>query len=150
MLAADLPWSLAGIMTTALLVGAAGVLPVTLHFFLIFPERSPLLLRFPRLEYYIYPVFLITACPFILIAAIRLATAPERFLGALQEIQWLFVVAVAISSIYFGSALLSLVANYRKGNHVTRRKLRVILVGTIAAFLPGSLLGSWSSITGRR
>ena len=71
LLVKDLPWWLAGIMAAALLVGF-GMGPVVLHFFLVFPERSPLLVRFPRLEYYLYPLFLLTAYPFLAIAAFRL------------------------------------------------------------------------------
>ncbi|MGH9843240.1 MAG: protein kinase domain-containing protein, partial [Blastocatellia bacterium] len=139
LLVMDLSWWLDGIVTAAFLVGAAGVWPVTLHFFLIFPERSPLLLRLPRLEYFLYPFFLLTACPFIVIVAFRQATAPERFFGAVQGIQWLLAVAVAIGNIYFWSAMVSLVVNYRKANQVSRRKLRVILVGAMVAFIPSSL-----------
>jgi serine/threonine protein kinase len=136
LLVTDLPWWLAGIRTAALLAGL-GVSPVTLHFFLIFPERSPLLVRFPRLEYYLYPFFLLTACPFIVITAFRLARAPERFF---QGFQWPLAIFLAVGSIYLLSAFLSLVVNYRKGNQVSRRKLRLILVGTLIPFIPGTLV----------
>ncbi len=140
LLVTDLPWWLAGITTAALLIGAAGVSPILLHFFLIFPERSPLLLRFPRLEFYLYPFFLLTAYPFVVIAAFRVATAPERFFGAVQEFQWPIAIILAVSSIYLLSALLALAVNYRKGNQVSRRKLRLILVGTMVAFISSSLI----------
>ena len=39
-------------------------LPVFLRFFLIFPERSPLLRRFPRLEWLIYLPYLLLLLPF--------------------------------------------------------------------------------------
>jgi eukaryotic-like serine/threonine-protein kinase len=139
LLATDLPWWLAGIMTAALLVGA-GIFPVMPHFFLTFPERSPLLVRFPRLEYYLYPLFLLTAYPFAVIAAFRLATAPERLIGAFQEFQWAIAIPVAVGSIYLLGALLPLVVTYRRANQVSRRKLRLILVGTMAAFIPGTLV----------
>jgi RIO-like serine/threonine protein kinase len=139
LLVKDLPWWLAGIMTAALLVGF-GMGPVVLHFFLVFPERSPLLVRFPRLEYYLYPLFLLTAYPFLAIAAFRLATAPERISSVLGDFQWLLTVAVALVAIFLLGAVLSLLVSYRKGNQVSRRKLRLILVVTMAAFIPGGFL----------
>ena len=137
---ADLPWWLAGIMTAVLLVGACAVLPVILHFFLIFPERSPVLVRFPRVEYYLYPLFLLTAYPFFVIAAFHLATGPDRFFDEVHNWPWLLAVSVAIGNLYWLSALLSLVVNYRRGNQVSRRKLRLILVGTLPSHLLGSLI----------
>jgi hypothetical protein len=50
LLTTDLSWGLSAIMK-AVLLAAGGVTPVMLHFFLIFPERSPLLVRFPRLDF---------------------------------------------------------------------------------------------------
>lgn len=93
-----MPWWLAGMMAVGHLAGV-GLLPVILHFFLIFPERSPLLVRFPRLEYYLYLFFLLTACPFAVITIFRLATAPERIPGIFQEFQGLLIVFSAVGSL---------------------------------------------------
>jgi eukaryotic-like serine/threonine-protein kinase len=139
LLVEDLPGWLAGIMAAALVVGF-GLGPSVLHFFLVFPERSPLLVRFPRLEYHLYLLFLLTAYPFLVIAAFRLATAPERISSVLGDFQWLLAVAVAVAGVFLLGAVLSLASSYRKGNQVSRRKLRLVLVVTMAAFIPGTLL----------
>jgi hypothetical protein len=138
LLTTDLRWWLSAIMK-AVLLAAGSLTPVMLHFFLIFPERSPLLVRFARLEFYIYPLYFLTAYPFFVIAVLRLAAAPERFLGSSQEFPWYLAILVAVGSIYFFGALLSLVVNYRKVNRMSRRKLRLVFVGTMAAFIPGSI-----------
>ncbi|HZN11855.1 MAG TPA: hypothetical protein VFC61_09255, partial [Blastocatellia bacterium] len=137
---AGLPRWLAAVMTAGLIVGAAGALPVMLNFFLVFPERSPLLVRFPRLEIYLYPFFLLTAAPFLVVAALQVAPAPGRILVVLQEFRGLLALSFAVGTGYLLGALLSLVANYRRGNQVSRRKLRLILVATVAAFMPSYLL----------
>ncbi|MBA3439159.1 MAG: protein kinase [Pyrinomonadaceae bacterium] len=139
LLAADLPWWLAGVMTIAILVGI-GMAPVILHFFLIFPERSPLLIRFPRIELFLYLPYLLTAYPIVGVAILRLVTAPERVFSALLEFQWVLSIPLAVGIIYLLGAVLSLVVTYRRVSQVSRRKLRLILVGTLAAFLPGGLV----------
>jgi hypothetical protein len=45
-------------------------LPVSLRFFLIFPERSPLLRRFPRLEWLIYLPYLLFLLPLFMLRTV--------------------------------------------------------------------------------
>jgi len=132
---ADVSGWLAVLLITAHLVGAC-FFAVTLHFFLIFPERLPILRRFPRLEYYLYPPFLLTVYPFVAINAFRMATGSERVYEVYREFSSLFIISLATAAIYLLGGLLSLAVNYRKANQLSRRKLRVVLAGTTAGFLP--------------
>ncbi|MFY9611078.1 MAG: protein kinase [Blastocatellia bacterium] len=132
----DVPSWLAGLLVAVYLMGA-GLLPVILHFFLVFPERSPILRRFPRFEYYHYLLFVLTAYPFAVIHAFVLATAPERLLDAYKEFYFLFILNIIITLAYLVAAVLSLAVNYRNANRLSRRKLRVVLLGSITGFLPG-------------
>ncbi len=132
---ADVPNWLAVLLMAAHLIGGC-FFAVTLHFFLIFPERSPVLHRFPRLEYYLYPPFLLVVYPFVAISTFRMATEPERLFEVHREFFSLFVAGLAAASVYLLAGLLSLVVSYRKANQLSRRKLRVVLAGTTAGFLP--------------
>ncbi|MDQ3254350.1 MAG: protein kinase [Acidobacteriota bacterium] len=140
LLTADYPWWLTGFIFVCFLVAGTSTMPITLHFFLIFPERSPLLARFPRWEYYIYPLLLVTIYPVLVIAAFLLATEPEGITGVFQNSRWIWVVLITISVLYMLGALLSLLVNYRKAGQVSRRKLRIIMVGVTAGFIPAFLL----------
>jgi hypothetical protein len=52
--------------------------PVFFHFFLVFPESSPLLSRFPRLEHGLYLPFLLLVFPYYAGQGIYWVFAPER------------------------------------------------------------------------
>ena len=109
--------------------------PVLLHFFLVFPERSRLLERVPRLPLFLYAVpallsplagyafYLLTVEPGLGFAVFR-ASSP---------VVWLLRTLVLA---YALAALAALVLNYRHASLVSRRKLRVVVAGTIAGFLP--------------
>jgi hypothetical protein len=73
------------------------------------------------------------------IGVFRLAATPERFLGSSKEFQWLLTILVAVGSIYLLGALLSLAVNYRRVNRMSRRKLHLVFVGTMAALIPGTI-----------
>lgn len=141
LLMTDVPSWLAGVLAAGYLVGAC-LFPVILHLFLIFPERSRLLRRFPRFEYYQYLLFLLTAYPFVVILAFVLVIAPERFLDFHKELFLLFIVYMIVTSMYMLGGLLSLAVTYRKANELSRRKLRVVFVSTIIGFLPFPSVGA--------
>jgi hypothetical protein len=55
----------------------------SLHFFLIFPERSPLLRRFPRLENFLYLPFVLVLAPWFSLRRIQeISTTPIRAITA--------------------------------------------------------------------
>nr|MBA3440576.1 hypothetical protein [Pyrinomonadaceae bacterium] len=126
-LIADIPSWLVGVLVAVYLVGA-WVFPVVLHLFLIFPERSLLLRRFPRFEYYQYLLYLLTAYPFVVTLAFVSAMAPERLFDFYKQFFWLFVIYLIVVLMYVLGGFLSLFFTYRKANHLSRRKLRVVFV----------------------
>ncbi len=147
------PW-LVGILIMALLVGR--VFPaIFLHFFLVFPRTSPLLERFPRFEYYLYLPYLLIGAPGLAIQNIGRAVTPNHsFVGLPEKFSLLLKIGAIILLPYFFGGLLSLVVNYLKADRLAKRKLRVVVVGTLAGLLPsilfvGSLLAFNPSVTPR-
>jgi len=114
--------------------------PVFFHFFQIFPEHSPLLRRFPRLEFYLYLPYLILFLPYFAAGSILLAIAPEQVLAFRQKFGFLNSAGVAVFSLYVAGGLLSLLINYRQASRASRRKMRVVVAGSIAGFVPSFLL----------
>ncbi len=117
--------------------------PVFLHFFLIFPEEreklSPALRRFPRLEWLIYlPVVLLIA-PTSLIYYGLLLFAPARAESFLSEFA-LYKVGSFFLTAYIVGGLLSLMINYRQAGRASRRKMRVVVAGSLIGFGPAMLL----------
>jgi len=108
--------------------------PTLLHFFLVFPEPSPLLGRVPRLERWLYlpPLALL---PFLAYGSVLLLTdlpAGAALVEASEPVTWLLRCLI----VYPLLGLLSLVANYRQAGRAPRRRLRVVVAGTLAGFVP--------------
>jgi hypothetical protein len=95
-----------------------------LHLFLIFPERSPLVRRFPRLTSLIYIPALCVFVPYYLL--LNLNTAGWSGAVALNIQDWFYPLTFGVGVLY-GLAILSvLVLTYLRADMVVRRKLRVI------------------------
>jgi sigma-B regulation protein RsbU (phosphoserine phosphatase) len=132
-----LPLWMAG---TLIAGGAAAAFfwPVFLHFFLVFPEPSPLLRRFPRLERAIY---IVPACwaVLFLIAGVLAVSDPHLgrmiFAGTSGVFDLRFWLRALVMT-YAAGGLLSLVFNYRQASLSSRRRLRVVVAGSLAGFLP--------------
>jgi len=116
------------------------VWPVFLHFFLIFPERSPLLRRFPRVEVYLYLPYLLLFLPFYTTNYVLSAVAPERAFAFQQKFVRLEVVISSLIVAYIAGGLVSLLVNYRQASRTSRRKMRVVVAGSIVGFLPSLLM----------
>jgi sigma-B regulation protein RsbU (phosphoserine phosphatase) len=108
--------------------------PVLLHFFLIFPVRSAVLRRFPALEYRLYwpsvawlPLAMASTVLFVKDRAWEIAWASQ------PRMQWLSL-PVTVGYVFLG--LLSLVLNYRQATLAAKRKLTMVVAGSLAAFLP--------------
>jgi len=112
------------------------LIPLSLHFFLVFPEESPLLRRFPRLESYLYVPYLLVILPFVAIINALWAISPDRVVAFDQGFPRFSQATYLLSLAYFAGGILSLVVTYRRASLPSRRKVRVILAGTIAGFLP--------------
>jgi hypothetical protein len=136
-LAADVPPLLTGLYVATYLVSILAF-PTLLHFFLVFPERSKLLTRFPRLEYYLYLPWLLPAIPLALLRSWVYVTAPERFEHFAEDypfydyLSWLSLAYIIVM-------LGAMVVNYRRTNQMARRKLRVIVFGTLVGLVPVGL-----------
>jgi len=108
--------------------------PVFFHFFQIFPEPSPLARRVPRLEVYLYVPQLLTIFPYWGTLNIVRALAPEQAPAFVQPVFTFITVLVMCG--YITAGLLSLLINYRQAGRASRRKMRVVVAGSIAGFLP--------------
>jgi sigma-B regulation protein RsbU (phosphoserine phosphatase) len=108
--------------------------PVFFHFFQIFPEPSPLARRIPRLEVYLYLPALLTIFPYVGMFNILAAFAPTdaaRFSHPAAT----FITSLVCAG-YITAGLLSLLINYRQAGRASRRKMRVVVAGSIAGFFP--------------
>jgi hypothetical protein len=130
-------WLVAALML-ALVIGR-GFAPIFFHFFLVFPQPSPLLNRFPRFEFYLYLPFLLLGVPLGATELIARATNPDHAFEG-----WSFTTFARFGGLlfllYLVGGLVSLVVNYVKADRLAKRKLRVVLVGTLAGLLPSVLL----------
>lgn len=131
---ADAPVWLVGVMLAVHL--ASFLWPVFFHFFQIFPEPSPLLRRVPRLEPYIYLPHLLTIFPYVLLVNILAAFAPQERIKFQDRYSIFFFLCLGVATLYIAGGLLSLLINYREAGRASRRKMRVVVAGSIAGFLP--------------
>lgn len=104
-------------------------LPVTMRFFLVFPERSPLLMRFPRLEWMIYLPYLLFLLPF---SALRTTILAFALMPSWRGLffRWAGILVTILAVAYLLAGLVAMVIGYRAASPVARRKLRVVMVGS--------------------
>ena len=111
-------------------------LPLFVRFFLNFPERSPILRRWPRLERYLDWPFYLFILPVFgggrLPAWLRIKYFSLPPIGWLDSHSWFGMLAVVG---YLAAGLLCLVVNYRVADGNARRRLRVVVAGSGAGFL---------------
>ena len=109
--------------------------PLMLHFFLLFPEESPALRRWPSLGWLLYVAP--AAMMLVNVVASGFFLVDSRLSQSLYSIKnpyvWLMWGVVAL---YTVAALVVLALTYRSSSRASRRKLRVVLAGTLAGFLP--------------
>ncbi len=128
-----LPSGLIEIVRFGKLVGLWFV-PIFVHFFLYFPERSPLLKRFPKILPIVYALFLIFVLPGFAIERVSPAIAAWlRSIWLLQQ-RWYGVLGMIalVGLLFFG--LVALAVNYRAASQTDRRRLRVVAAGSGAGF----------------
>ncbi|MEP6705998.1 MAG: protein kinase [Pyrinomonadaceae bacterium] len=111
------PWWLAVLIQVGAFIDNNPSFPLFLHFCLVFPERSPLLKRYPRLEWYIYLPFLVFCTPVLMALKI-----PQ-------------VHGILVSLSVFAGMLL-LINQYRHSDQVSRRRVRVVIGAFFVAALP--------------
>jgi sigma-B regulation protein RsbU (phosphoserine phosphatase) len=110
--------------------------PVFFHFFLIFPEPSPLLKKMPRLEKFLYLPHLVTIFIYFTALNFTLAFMPEEYRRFAISYSAFEGISIIVPSLYILSGLLSLIFNYEHASRSSRRKMRVVVAGSIAGFLP--------------
>src|SRR5262249_36351220 len=112
--------------------------PVMFHFFLTFPDASPLIRRFPRFQLYLYVPYVVTFVPY---AALILLTGsrPDQTTLFGRMLERLGQMGSMLMPLYVAGGLLSLLVNYKQADRTSRRKMRVIVAGSIAGFLPALL-----------
>jgi phosphoserine phosphatase RsbU/P len=148
-LVAGIPAWLTVLLNLARIIGI-WFLPFFLHFFLIFPEPSPLLRKFPRLERWLYVPFAL-----IVIPVMGLWRLPSTLTGATFSKfiahPWLVTTSRVLLIAYIFLGLVSLVLNYRAADHLARRRLRVVLAGSGVGFLNLLLmpLGDYVGLTAK-
>jgi phosphoserine phosphatase RsbU/P len=120
-------------------IGGLWSFPLVLHLFLIFPNRSPLLRRWPSISKWLY-------APLIFILSLfgvgRLPVQWSEPIFAWPPLRWLsdhglYHLAFLSVLAYLLAALLSLWLSYRTADVVGKRRLRVIIWGSLIGF--GSL-----------
>lgn len=110
--------------------------PIFFHFFQIFPEPSSLIRKAPKLEKYLYVPHLLTIFPYTVIANLLAAFAPQKYFKFKLNFSIFELVSIGVATLYLTGGLLSLLLNYRETSRASRRKMRVVVAGSIAGFLP--------------
>jgi sigma-B regulation protein RsbU (phosphoserine phosphatase) len=118
-------------------IGGWFLFPLLLHLFLCFPQPSPWLRRWPRVTKWLYaplclfvlPIFGVSCLPAEWNIPIR-NWPPMRWLNehGLESIAWLSLLA------YLLAALACLWRGYRMADVVGRRRLRVVMWGSLLGF----------------
>jgi GAF domain-containing protein len=112
--------------------------PLFVHFFLIFPERSKLLRRWPRLEAWLYLPILLVFAPAM--ASPRISMGFLMWLGRFQWVEQLVNIAWVVDVVYLAAGLICLAVNYGTVSVNDRRRLRVVMAGSAAGFFTLFLL----------
>ena len=125
-------WEL--VVVTVGLIASNLFWPVLLHFFLTFPVRSAVLRRYPALEYQLYwpsvaalPLTVASTILFVKDRALAIAWASQ------PQMQWLSL-PTTVGYVLLG--LVSLILSYRLATLASRRKLTMVVAGSLAALLP--------------
>ena len=124
-------------------------LPFLVKFFLIFPERSPILKRWPKVERYLYWPFYIGVLPFF--GGARLPEIPRLWYFSLPPIKWLnahnfLYLPMPTIMAYLVVGLICLMVNYRAVGVEARRRLRVIMFGAGLGFFTMLLAIIWEAL----
>jgi sigma-B regulation protein RsbU (phosphoserine phosphatase) len=121
--------------------------PSFLHLFLVFPEPSPLLRRFPGLVRWVYVVG--SAFTLAMLGVVGLAWEGLPVVAAyFAEPSPLSRLLGGLVGAFSLGGLASLVLSYRSASPVGRRRLGVVVAGCVLGFLP--MLGFlWVELTGQ-
>ncbi len=109
--------------------------PVFLHLFLVFPEPSPLLRRWPGLKRWVYlPAFTLPAA--LAVGAALSWDNPAAGAAFFAESSPFASLLQGMIVVYSVAGLVSLVLGYHEAKPASRRRLRLLVAGSVAGFLP--------------
>src|SRR5215475_4835971 len=126
---ANLPSWLSVVVSAAVALGLL-FLPVFVHFFLIFPDPSPLLRRWPRLEIWVYLPYLL----FLLLVVVLLRLPGGIWMFRFQWFRYSVFAVNFLIGAYLAAGLICLLINYRAASPIARRRLRVVMAGSAVGF----------------
>lgn len=126
----------------ALMVGVArivglGSVPLLLHLFLVFPSVNPWLERWPKLMLWLYLPFCLIVLPTFGVSRLPLKWSQPFFSsGIVQRAMALKLpqIAIILLNVYLLAALVCLILSYRTADTAARRRLRVVLAGSLLGF----------------
>ncbi|HMY76661.1 MAG TPA: hypothetical protein PLQ88_32880, partial [Blastocatellia bacterium] len=145
-----MPMMLSWWMVLARIMGIL-FLPIFFHFFLIFPERSPLLARFPRLERWLYLPFFFVLPWFAfsrMLAIFRTQAGLRAFFenAWVLKSRWMGLLSLSVAIGYLIAGLGALLVGYRSAGVAARRKLTVIVAGSIAGMANLLAIVIWETL----
>ena len=118
---------------------AVFIIVFLLHFFLVFPDRSPLLKRFPRLAYLIYLPALCVLVPYQ--ALYNLNTAGWR--GPVHLRDWFYPLTFGVIVLYSLAIFSVIILTYVRADILVRRKLRLIFASLSCVLILAVCLTLW-------
>jgi len=105
-------------------------LAVSLHFFLIFPQRSPVLRRFPWLEKHLYWLAILIILPWYAVGDFRgIFPVLEPAWKWMRGTPGFDLTSKVVAIGYMAATMMALFINYRAASPLARRKLNVIAAG---------------------
>jgi serine phosphatase RsbU (regulator of sigma subunit) len=136
----DMPTDWLTLLVALARIGGLCSLPLLLHLFLIFPQPSPWLRRWPQLTKWLYAPLCLFVLPIFGVSRLPMEWSVPIF--SWPPARWLgehgLVPAAYLSLLgYLFAALLCLWLSYRTADTMGRRRLRVVMWGSLIGF--GSL-----------
>ena len=137
----DMPADWLTLLVAVARIGGLFSLPLLLHLFLVFPQPSPWLRRWPGLTKWLYAPLCLFALPIFGVSRLPLEWSAPIF--SWPRMQWLVAHGLRLAAyqsllFYLYMALICLWLGYRMADTAGRRRLRVIMWGSLLGF--GSLL----------
>jgi len=137
----DMPADWLTLLVAVARIGGLFSLPLLLHLFLVFPQPSPWLRRWPGLTKWLYAPLCLFALPIFGVSRLPLEWSAPIF--SWPRMQWLVAHGLRLAAyqsllFYLYMALICLWLGYRMADTAGRRRLRVVMWGSLLGF--GSLL----------
>jgi sigma-B regulation protein RsbU (phosphoserine phosphatase) len=137
----DMPADWLSLMVAVARIAGLFSLPLLLHLFLVFPQPSPWLRRWPGLTKWLYAPLCLFALPIFGVSRLPLEWSTPIF--SWPRMRWLVEHGLRLAAyqsllFYLYMALICLWLGYRMADAAGRRRLRVIMWGSLLGF--GSLL----------